>query len=318
MRRIKDFVWCIVDIASTPMCACVAIFLKKIRVDGTFHPKLPFCKRTLMHLGVLPVCRHFYEPFFGKKMLRQSLDEPRNLPGINWNSSEQVNFLNNFHFADELNNLGKSRPDKLSFARQFSFGDSEYWYSMIRLKKPKKIFEIGSGRSAQVAQLAIEKNQEEESSYTCKHLCIEPNIYSRLRNSGADLMCEKVENVDLKLFQELGQNDILFIDSTHIIRPQGDVVFEYLEILPSLKRGVVVQIHDIFSPRDYPKKIVLDEVGLLNEQYLLEAFLSCNPEWKIIGGLNYLYHNHYEKLKRCCPFLIKDTNPSSFYIEKIS
>src|SRR4029078_2458503 len=101
-------------------------------------------------------------------------------------------------------------------------------------------------------------------------------------------------------------DDILFIDSSHIIRPQGDVLFEYLELIPSLKAGVIVHVHDIFSPKDYLKEWVIDEVHFWNEQYLLEAFLTCNSDWKVIGALNYLHHNHYQHLQATCPFLTQD------------
>ncbi|MCG6533542.1 MAG: class I SAM-dependent methyltransferase, partial [Syntrophales bacterium LBB04] len=77
-------------------------------------------------------------------------------------------------------------------------------------------------------------------------------------------------------------------------------------------------IHDIFSPKDYLKEWVIDEVKLWNEQYLLEAFLTNNRDWKIIGALNYLHHNHFEQLSKKCPFLTQDREPGSFYIEKIA
>ena len=109
----------------------------------------------------------------------------------------------------------------------------------------------------------------------------------------------------------------MFIDSSHIIRPQGDVLFEYLQILPLLNKGVYVHIHDIFSPKDYPKEWVLDQVKLWNEQYLLEAFLSNNDSWEVIGSLNLLHSTHFEKLKIVCPFLTRDRDPGSFYIKKI-
>jgi len=75
----------------------------------------------------------------------------------------------------------------------------------------------------------------------------------------------------------------LFIDSSHIIRPQGDVLFEYLEILPILNAGVFVHIHDIFTPKDYLSEWILDGKVFWNEQYLLEAFLSFNTCFKIMG-----------------------------------
>jgi len=126
-----------------------------------------------------------------------------------------------------------------------------------------------------------------------------------------------VEDVEPGFFSELEENDILFIDSSHVIRPQGDVLFEYLELLPSLNKGVIVHIHDIFSPRNYPEQWLKDEVRLWNEQYLLEAFLCHNSHWKIIGALNYLHHHYYEELKRVAPFLTPGHEPGSFYIQKI-
>jgi hypothetical protein len=110
----------------------------------------------------------------------------------------------------------------------------------------------------------------------------------------------------------------LFIDSSHIIRPQGDVLFEYLELLPILNKGVIVHVHDIFSPKNYLKEWLEDEVKFWNEQYLLEAFMSNNSSWKIIGSLNLLHHNYYEKLKVVAPFLAPDREPGSFYIQKIA
>jgi hypothetical protein len=105
------------------------------------------------------------------------------------------------------------------------------------------------------------------------------------------------------MFSTLEKNDILFIDSSHIIRPQGDVLLIYLTILPMLKKGVYVHIHDIFTPKDYLDSWILENVYLWNEQYLVEAFLSMNKEYKIIGALNFLKHNYFKELSEKCPIL---------------
>ena len=144
---------------------------------------------------------------------------------------------------------------------------------------------------------ALTQNQVDDPSYKCEHICIEPYEMPWLEESGISVVRRKVEDVELSFFSKLEENDILFIDSSHIIRPEGDVLFEYLELLPSLKKGVIVHIHDIFSPKNYLKQWLQDEVRFWNEQYLLEAFLTHNNTWKIVGALNYLHHNHYEKLK---------------------
>jgi hypothetical protein len=159
-------------------------------------------------------------------------------------------------------------------------------------------------------------NLRDDPEYTCKHICVEPYENPWLEESGISVVREKVENLDVSFFHELNENDILFIDSSHIIRPHGDVLFEYLQLLPSLKKGVIVHIHDIFSPKNYLRRWLQDWVLFWNEQYLLEAFLTHNKDWRIIASLNYLSHKHFNKLKSVAPFLTPESEPRSFYIQK--
>jgi hypothetical protein len=319
---LKSLVKCILpfaDIVLTPVVYLAAFLLKAIRRVGI--NKMPFCKRVLMQVGVFPIRNHYYEPLFDSRMLRRPLDQDRDLPGIDWNVNEQLTLLKCFSFNEELKDILTSKADELTFYfgnGSFESGDAEFLYNLIRLKKPARLFEIGSGNSTLMALKAINKNQEEITSYKCKHLCVEPYEMPWLEKTGVTVIRQRVEEVNKAIFSEMGRGDILFIDSSHIIRPQGDILFEYLELLPSLNNGVIVHIHDIFSPRDYLKEWVIDEVRFWNEQYLLEAFLTSNRNWKIIGALNYLHHNHYEKLKERCPFLTQDREPGSFYIEKIA
>ena len=179
-----------------------------------------------------------------------------------------------------------------------------------------RIFEIGSGYSTLIAVRAIRKNIAEEPEYHCNHVCVEPYEMPWLEEIGVTVIRQRVETLPLNLFQELDDGDLLFIDSSHIIRPQGDVLFEYLELLPSLNPGVVVHVHDIFSPNDY-SNLCLGLGRFWNEQYLLEAFLTSNHEWEIMGGLNYLKHHHYKELKAVCPFLTPEREPGSFYLRKM-
>ena len=305
------------DFILAPVVYLVAPLLKGIRYAGV--QRMPLCKRALLQIGVFPIRNHYYEPLFDSRQLRHPLNQDRYLPGIDWNIEEQLNLLKSFCFNDELKNVPTTMIDEETFYMTntlFESGDAEYLYNMIRLKKPARIFEIGSGNSTQIAIKAIKKNQEENAGYKCKHLCIEPYEMPWLEKTGVTVVRQRVEEVNKMLFSELEKDDILFIDSSHIIRPQGDVLFEFLELIPSLKAGVIVHIHDIFSPKDYLNEWVVNEVHFWNEQYLLEAFLSCNRDWKIIGALNYLHHNHYQHLQTVCPFLTPEREPASFYIQK--
>lgn len=228
--------------------------------------------------------------------------------------------LDSFSFTQELEKLPREETGALSYHldnKLFFSGDAEYWYQLIRLIKPRRIFEIGGGNSTLVAIMAIRKNRDENPDYSCKHICVEPYERPWLERTGASIVRQKVEDLPAGFFSELQGNDILFIDTSHVIRPQGDVLFEFLELLPTLNRGVIVHIHDIYSPRNYLKRILEDEARFWNEQYLLEAFLSQNNSWKIIGALNYLHHHYYESLKSIAPSLTPETEPCSFYIQKI-
>jgi len=307
------------DILLLPWVYPAAWLLKNIRRAGVH--RLPCCKNALLNIGVFPIRNHYFEPQFDNRNPSPDFSEERNLQGIDWNISGQLEILETFRYSEELANIPQEESGSLEFHfnnSAFESGDAEYWYQMIRSIKPMRIIEIGSGNSTLMAINAIRKNQRENQNYRCEHVCIEPYEMLWLEEAGVTVVRKKAEEVELSFFSRLKKNDILFIDSSHIIRPQGDVIFEYLELLPSLNKGVIVHIHDIFSPRNYLKQWLQDEVKFWNEQYLLEAFLIHNSSWKIVGALNYLHHNHYEKLKSVAPFLTPGREPGSFYIQKIS
>ena len=321
MRIIKIFKKSmpLLDILLLPIVIPIALILKRMRYYG--FNLFPNCRNALINSGVFPVIKHYYEPQIDNRNPLKEFSSDRNLPGINWNIDKQLYVLSKLKFVDELGNIPFTKPDRREFYfnnGSYESGDAEYWYQIIRLFKPKKIFEIGCGNSTLMATKAIKKNIAEDCNYTCKHICIEPYEMPWLEEIGVSVIRQKVEALDVKFFSELEENDFLFIDSSHIIKPQGDVLYEYLELLPTLNKGVIVHIHDIFSPKNYLKQWLIDEVKFWNEQYLLEAFLSHNSSWEIIGALNYLHHNHYEQLKSVAPFLSPDREPGSFYIKKIS
>jgi Methyltransferase domain len=309
----------VVDIVASPVVYCAAWLLKIVRKVGV--RRLPACKRALLSVGVFPIRNHYYEPLFDPRELRIPLDQNRVLPGIDWNVAEQLALLRQFSFNGELKDIVGPKTDELTYHSDnpaFKSGDADFLYNLIRLKKPARIYEVGSGNSTLMAIKAIKRNMQDYPGYVCRHVCIEPYEMPWLEKAGVTVLRQKVEEVDPALFAELTVDDLLFIDSSHMIRPQGDVLFEYLELIPALRPGVIVHVHDIFSPRDYLKEWIVDDTLFWNEQYLLEAFLSCNKDWKIIGALNYLRNQHYEQLQACSPLLTPDRQPGSFYIQKVA
>ena len=298
------------DLLLLPLIYPAGIILKLVRRAGV--SRLPYCKRALLQVGVFPLRNHYYEPQFDFREESAPPTPKRDLPGIDWNTKEQLALLNQFNFTHELANIPSYPRNALEFHFNngaFESGDAEFLYQLIRLKMPRQIIEIGSGYSTLMAIKAIHKNMSEASTYSCEHVCIEPYEMPWLETAPVSVVREKVENLNPSFFSCLGENDILFIDSSHIIRPFGDVLYEYLQILPCLNPGVIVHIHDIFSPNNYPTNWIRDDVKFWNEQYLLEAFLTHNNDWKIIGALGYIKANHFDALKGIAPSMIPSTLP---------
>lgn len=317
LKKNRDRALAALDILMLPVVYPTAILFRNMRRVGLQN--LPRCREAMISMGMIPVRDHYYEPQINFRLLKRPLDEERRLPGIDWNVDAQLAFLQNFRFGDELSDLSTDAAGPVQFRFRngnFESGDAEYWYQLIRAIQPRRIVEIGSGNSTLMARRAIAKTTADQPHYSCDHVCIEPYEMPWLESTGVRVIRERVEDVDRSLFLSLEAGDVLFIDSSHVIRPQGDVLVAYLEILPMLREGVIVHVHDIFSPRDYPRAWVVDEIRLWNEQYLLEAFLSHNHEWEVIGALNLLKNRHYDALRSVAPFLTPDRQPGSFYMRR--
>jgi hypothetical protein len=201
----------------------------------------------------------------------------------------------------------------------FGAGDAEIFYGMIRYLKPKRLIEIGAGSSTLIAQEAIRKNREEDQNYSCNHTCVEPYENPWLEELDIEIIRKKVEDLPISVFKALGKNDILFVDSSHVVRPQGDVLFEIFDVYGSIESGVYVHVHDIFTPRDYPREWVIDQRKLWHEQYILEAFLSFNSEFEVVCALNWLWQSDPQLLAQACPVLTGrvSNNPGSFWFRRV-
>jgi len=319
-RVLADLIAPIADLILAPLVLVATLLMKIVRRLGIW--RMPASRAIFNLIGIYPIRDHYYEPMYNyRKYLRHSLRDERSLPGINMNEAGQMEWLAQFDYAEELSCIPLNpSADEAFYYRNpnFSEGDAECLYSLIRLKKPRRIIEIGSGYSTMMARLAIRQNQREDAAYACHHICIEPYEMQWLDAvQGIEVIRRKVEGMDIAFFRQLEANDMLFIDSSHVIRPQGDVLTEYLAILPVLNPGVLIHIHDIFTPHDYLDHWLFDEIKLWNEQYLLEAFLSCNSQFEIILALNYLSHRHPDKLAEKFPMLrgqVETIEPRSIWI----
>ena len=171
---------------------------------------------------------------------------------------------------------------------QFPPQDAALLYSMVRKLRPKRMVEIGCGWSTTVTAQAIE-----DGGLGTHLTCIDPYPRSWLADMPAvtELRQERVELTPLDVFTALGPDDILFVDSSHVVKTGSDVVHELLEVVPRLADGVVVHVHDVFIPEDYPKGWVAAGFGW-NEQYLLQAYLVGNVGAEVLAMNRWLALRH--------------------------
>ncbi len=129
----------------------------------------------------------------------------------------------------------------------FATLDAAILYAMIRARAPRLLLEIGSGHSTRFAARAIL-----DGKLPTRHVAIDPAPRADCSGLAVDLQRVMLDDIDPKLFGDLRAGDILFIDSSHILMPGTDVDQLFNRILPLLPRGIVIHIHDIFLPDDYP------------------------------------------------------------------
>lgn len=141
-------------------------------------------------------------------------------------------------------------------------------YTMLSEFKPKKYIEIGSGNSTKVAFKA-----KKDQNLTTEIISIDPYPRAEIDELADKIIRKPFEDIDYNILDELNENDILFVDNSHRILPNSDSMVFYMEILPKLKKGVIVHIHDIYLPYDYPQ-FMCDR--FYSEQYGIAMFLLAN------------------------------------------
>jgi hypothetical protein len=279
----------------------IATVMPRCLHSGKFHEIFLAWERLGFHVTRV----HFYQPIPDTQSLPETLwNRASDLVGVNMNDSVQLDLLRN-HFPKFRNEYEQFPAESTGNSARFHFNnglfdgtDALVAYCTIRHFQPRVIIEVGSGFSSLLAAEAIAKYNDSEL------ICIEPFPQEFLRHgfSGLHSLIEKkVEDVDLEFFAQLNAGDILFIDSSHTVKIGGDVNYLFLEVLPRLKPGVIVHVHDIFFPFDYRRDWVMDEFRFWAEQYLLQAFLSFNSEFEVLLSNSYLAHRYMGDLKATFP-----------------
>jgi hypothetical protein len=166
----------------------------------------------------------------------------------------------------------------------FSSPDAEILYAMVHRFRPTTIVEVGSGNSTKLARQAIR-----DASLSTHLVSIDPSPRIEISSIADSVIKQAVESLEPSaIADQLRANDILFVDSSHTLKTGGDVCFLLLEVLPRLKAGVLVHIHDVFCPYDYPREWVVELRRPWNEQYLVQALVSCDHRFEVLWAGYYL------------------------------
>jgi hypothetical protein len=270
---------------------------------------------------------HFYSPVpdFGwlhDNASRALVYETDRIPGVELNIPGQLQLL------ETLGGFGRNFdwPDHRSPTHRyfkgnsfFSGGSAAVLYAMMMQHRPGAIIEIGSGFSS---ALMIDTRERTDYRHETHLTFIEPfpgRLNSLIRpedRSTCNVIVDMVQNVDLAEFEKLKSGDILFIDSSHVARTASDVLFLFHTVLPALRSGVLVHIHDIYWPFEYPRSWLLEKKWAWNEAYFVRAFLQFNSAFEMVFFNHYLAKCHRADAERLFPVLAGTAPGSSLWLRR--
>jgi len=268
---------------------------------------------------------HFYSPIVDTNSIKETLwSEEKQILGIDFNDKSHLEilehdfpkFINKYDYPEIL---PESNDLTQFYTRnsQFSWLDSRTLFVLLNTWQPQKLIEVGSGFSSLLS--ADVNNRFLNNNMYLQ--CIEPyprEFLLRKIPGMNEVIVKKVEDLPLNFFENLEDGDVLFIDSSHISKTGSDVNYLIFEVLPRLKKGVKVHIHDIFLPNEYPKEWVISENRSWNEQYLLRGLLMFSNAFKVIFGCTYAFKKFPEKVISALNHPKKyGFAGSSFWIEKM-
>lgn len=261
---------------------------------------------------------HFYSAIPSEQDVAEFYSRPAeaHIAGIELNPENQIKLLESLKAYYPADFPDEKQPEYRYYFKNglYSYTDGIILQGMIRHLKPRKIIEIGSGFSSAVMLDINEKyfNDDIELKFIdpymnrLKSLVPESDLVNKVVPS-------RLQDIDLSIFDVLNENDILFIDSTHVSKINSDVNKIIFEILPRLKPGVVIHFHDIFYPFVYPESWVKSGRAW-NETYILRAFLQYNDSFEILLFGDFI-HKTTEWFKENMPLTLKVTG-GNIWIKK--
>ncbi len=267
--------------------------------------------RTALKAGLVVLPNHYYTPVADVHELRRtksSWARRSSMLHIDVDVREQAEVLRNMvkPFEPEFRkNETYLEGMSKGFGPGYGYIEAQCLHGVLRSLKPRKIIEVGSGVSTYCAMQACARNAREGSPVQI--ICIEPNpraFLKTVKDQTVSLMEAQVQSLDPNFFLTLEAGDLLFIDSSHAVKPGGDVVYLYLEVLPRLKPGVIIHIHDIYFPYIYQRNL-LTTLFQWSETAMLQALLTNNTRLSILFCLSQLHYDAPKILSEVFPEYVK-------------
>ncbi len=254
--------------------------------------------------------RTFYSPLpLMEEISVSALAEPRLLPAIDLRVGAALELVRELQpLARELDDIPYEADSRSpfwfspQFIGTFPDFDAAILYSIVRRLKPKRYIEVGCGYSSIISSHALKRNHAEGIACDAVYADPEPRLPMSQVLSYGRMIRQRVQDLPLELFAQLRADDVLFIDTSHVLKIQSDTEHELLRLLPSLAPGVWIHIHDIFTPYDYPEDWVTRPLRLgANEQYAVECLLSGGERYQIEMPLHLLVRDHLPAMKEFFP-----------------
>jgi len=272
-------------------------------------------------LGLQLVLKTYYSPIPDLGALPAGVWDARDpLRGIAFDLDAQMAFVES-RLAPQLAGLawGTDVPPGYGYDPandSYPPPDAHVLYAMVRDLRPRRIVELGSGQTTRVMAQACRENEREGHATQLRAFDPFPTAVDDGLPGLAELARVKAQDVPEEVFSELQAGDVLFVDTTHTVKISSDVNHIVLRVLPLLAEGVVVHVHDIFLPYEYPRFFFADFALYWAEQYLLQAFLAFNSDFEVLCAVHALGRERGERMASA-GVMSAGEPASSFWIKRV-